>query len=223
MILETMTLDQACAEARADAEVIRTSSTLSRLQDEYLRARQKAKVPNSQTWKRRFMIKTKRKNTWMILIDKVPGRDKAVWCTMLVYFYTSKGIRAISVNSAKDFREGFIVVNSHAVKRWNERLGKGIVQPMDMIEAFFDANAEVVFKLLRNEEEEVFGVVDGGFLLGNKHGKNVTVVNTFINRELAGRTQLQYEESIRATMQEDLDRSRPAEVEVQRVPKHRRK
>jgi hypothetical protein len=212
MILETMDLYQACAEAKADFDAIKDSTTLSRLQADYGRSRIKAKVAPSAKWHKTYKIKTKRKNTWMIIIERVSSKDRSVYCTMVVYYYTSKGIRAIAINMNADGRESYIVTNSHTVKRWNERLNKGIVQPLDMFEAYFNKNDEVIFKLLKNEADEVFGVVDGGFLIGNKHGEKITVVKTFINRELAGMTQLQYEAKIRETMEEDLAASRPTAV-----------
>jgi hypothetical protein len=194
MIIEQMAYEKVVAEALADREKILSSSTMERLHREYHKERSRLKIRPTDQFQKFYDIKTHRKNTWIISFRKqgTLAKDTSTECVMYVYFYTSKGLRVISI----DIDGGVLIFNSHVFKRWNERLNLGIVQPLDMVKDFFVKNYDLYFKVFNKETQEIFGIVEGGFILGQKIDSKHSVVKTFINRELAYGAQMAIEEEL---------------------------
>jgi hypothetical protein len=202
MLLDTMTLAELKKETLEEKEQIFGSSTMKRLSGEYMKERKKHKVKNNDIWRRFYEIKTKRKNNFIIAMSKQLGTVSIVDCVIYVWYNSQRGVRVISIDAV----DGVLIFNSHVFKRWNERLGLGIVNPFDTIRSFFTKNDDIYFRVLVDAKGEktsdMFGPIDGGFLLGEYHDKRLSVIKTFINRELAGQNQLDYEKDIKKYVDE---------------------
>jgi hypothetical protein len=193
MLLETMTVDEALAETILDRQKICESSTLLRLQVEYNKYRKSKKVGNNTLLAKSFEIKTKRKNNWIIIMNKELGASKDIEYSMFVHYLTSAGLRVISI----DRNGSALFFSGHMFKRWNERLGLRCTKTTDMIKAFFTIYDDIYYQEFNSDTKEIFGVVEGGFLLGYKHSKKVSIIKTFINEELAGGDQIKMAEQLK--------------------------
>lgn len=156
---------------------------------DYIKERNLKKIPSLDKYAKTYEIKTKRKNKWIISFDFV--KNGVIHTVFSAYYYTSKGLRVVQPAKGQ-----YMIFNSHVFKRWNERLNKNIVQPIDMIKYFLSINDNVVVKYYPKDESVVFGIVPDGFILGNKYSKDIIIVKTFINRDLARKDQCETENEI---------------------------
>jgi hypothetical protein len=182
--------------------------SVERLVHEYDRKRRRAKIDRKLEYCKAYEIKTHRKNTWVIIVSKAPSAEKykgpeTVSWDGLVYYRNALGLRVFKVNNLSG---GFSVYNGHLFKRYNERLGLGLVKPVDIIKRFFCNNGYGLTKIIAKEGREfTIEVCRDGLLLGELYeGRMWHVHKTFISRDLARMDQDEVERELMDGLQNEI-------------------
>ncbi len=204
-----MSCQEITKEVNLDLEKIASSSTLSRLTQEYDKQRKKLKIDKKAIFPVYKEIKTLRKNHWFILINKATNFEKYdnvthIGITFLTYYYHGDKLRVI-----KSMPSGAITIfNHHLFQRYNERLGLNLNNSFEIVKNFFISNSNVIYNNNKPDESiDMFGVISDGFILGRYLEKENTIINnTFISKTMAFKDQLEQEElsikNIEAHLQE---------------------
>lgn len=164
------------------------AKSVDRLVHEYDRKRRRAKIDKKLEYCSAYEIKTHRKNTWVVIVSKAPHAEKykgpeTVSWDGLVYYRNAQGLRVFKVNN---LNQGFSVYNGHLFKRYNERLGLGLVKPVDIIKRFFCNNGYGLTRIVpQGDREFTIEVCRDGLLLGELYEDRMWHVHrTFISRNL---------------------------------------
>lgn len=211
MILSTMSYKELNKEVNLDVEKITSSSTLSRLTQEYDKQRKKQKIDKKAVFPVYKEIKTHEKNHWIILLNKATNCEKYenvthIGITFLTYYYQGDKLRVIKSMPSG----GIAIYNHHLFQRYNERLGLKIANILGVVKKYFLNNSNVIYTNQKPDEFiDSIGVISDGFILGRilDEGK-VIINNTFISKSMAFEEQLEKEEhsikNIEAHLQEFL-------------------
>jgi hypothetical protein len=164
------------------------AKSVERLVHEYDRKRRRAKIDKRLEYCMAYEIKTHRKNTWVIIVskntsvEKYKGPESVAW-DGLAYYWSAHGLRVIKLNNLNG---GFSVYNGHLLKRYNERLGLGLVKPTDIIKCFFCNNGYGITKIIpKGNRNFTIEVCRDGLLLGEIYEDGQWHVHkTFISRDL---------------------------------------
>jgi hypothetical protein len=184
MLVEKMLDHEVKVEILKDFDILYNGNTLLRLHDKYNRERIVKKINKVDSYDKTYRIKTKSKNNWLVLMQKVSTKNKyqskydISVCT-IVYYYTNIGLRAFKVDP-----DGKVVVyNGHLFKRYNERLGLGIIDPIEIIEHFFQRSGYIFGE---SDHGVVISVCHNGYVLGEDYKGVWTVYKTFLSDKEAG-------------------------------------
>lgn len=211
MILSTMSYQEIIKEVNLDLEKIASSSTLSRLSQEYDKQRKKLKIDKKSIFPVFKGIKTHSKNQWIILLNKASNLEKYenvsnIGITFLTYYYQGDKIRIIKATPSG----GISIYNHHLFQRYNERLDLKIANILGVVKKYFLNNSNVIYTNQKPDELiDSIGVISDGFILGRilDEGK-VILNNTFISKSMAFKEQLEKEDhsikNIEAHLQEFL-------------------
>ena len=207
MIIDTMNPRELTTEIGADYLNIQRS--LERLARDYDRERRRGKVDKQDPYPRAYDIKTKKKNTWIIVMDKAYSEETykgvgSIGIACLVYYYTPIGLRVFKIM----LPQGLSVFNSHLFKRYNERLDLGLSSPLEIVKHFFIHNPGHVNKILpKGGREFTVGICKEGLLLGElQEGRLWLVYKTFITRDLMGPEQGDIEGGLINSLREDIEK-----------------
>lgn len=163
-------------------------STFPRIYEQYHAERKKMRVDMRSDFVRDYIVTSSSKNTWVITCMKVPTvkkyKDKChAVANAITYYYPEKGLRVF--RPSEKFVEVF---NGHFFKRYNERMGLNLHQPLDVVKKFFHSNAFIQPDKLQNGEgknEGIMSVCKDGLALGTwvEHSTRWLVHNTFITHD----------------------------------------
>lgn len=184
--------------------------SLDRLVHEYDRHRRRAKIDKALEYGKAYEIKTHRKNTWVIILSKNPAHEKykgleSVSWEGVVYYRNAQGLRVFGVNQQT---QGISVYNGHLFMRYNERLGLGLVKPIDIIKRFFCNNGYALTRIIRKGDREyTIKVCRDGLLLGELYQDGKWQVNrTFISRDLARMDQDEVERDLLEGLENEIQK-----------------
>ena len=186
-------------------------TTMQRLADDYDRERKKLKIKKESDYFKDYQIKTGGKNTWFIFFHKCPSKEiytgkDCISFLNVVYYYDKIGLKVLYV----DENQTMSTYSGHFFKRYNERLGLNISNPLEIVKVFFKncgyAHANVIEK---KNKLYLFGVVKDGLILGDYHQDPITTEwKTFISRDLKRVDQEEQEKSIIESLQMDVIKAR---------------
>ena len=178
MLTPTMTPTEVNAEIFSDWEVVQTS--IERMTKEYDVSRRRKKIPKDDIYPIARDIKSKKKNTWIFIFCKEPGKGKykgldSINVCGLVYYHTKIGLRVFKIRPEVNqdlplMREsyGLSVFNGHLFSRYDERLNLGLKLPLDKVRHFFFHNGySMAGHVLQDGKEVIVSICRDGFLLGN--------------------------------------------------------
>lgn len=186
MLVHTMNTAELMKEILTDWPCM--AKSVGRLVDEYDRRRRRAKIDRRLEYCKAYEIKTHRKNKWVVIlskntaVEKYKGPESVAW-DGVVYYWSAHGLRVIKLNNLNG---GFSVYNGHLLKRYNERLGLGLVKPTDIIKCFFCNNGYGITKIIpKGNRNFTIEVCRDGLLLGELYEDGQWHVHkTFISRDL---------------------------------------
>ena len=206
MLVPAMNHQEIAAQIKREHSKI-CNTTLLRLGAEYDRERRKRKIPKEAFYPKEYEIKTAGKNNWIIFLHKAPGERKytgtASLCFLcVIYYYSDKGLKAF-YQAADDVIAGF---TSHFFKRYNERLGLNLSNPIDILKAFFRKGMYCTLKMIeRNNRPHIIGFGVDGIRLGEMmYDLNYVEWKTFVNRELAYSKQKEWEHKLNIELMMEL-------------------
>jgi len=193
MLVPSMNFNEIQVEANLEYQILCKSSTLERLTYEYGQERSRLKIKPHERHVKIFKIKTKRKNTWLIMLHPKEEckfvtsiHDFTALC--ILYYHSDKGLRAIVTSPTKIIA----VYNEHLFSRYKERLGLEIADTLEVVKNYFVKNHHTTFQTMPIDEQKVrkiIGILVNGFALGELIiGKDDTIIlnyKTFISRETA--------------------------------------
>lgn len=179
--------------------------------DEYDRERKKLKIKKENNYFKIYKVKTAAKNNWLLYIHKCHteeqyrGPESARYMNV-AYYYDSVGLKVVSIG----YENMLTTYNGHFFKRYNERIGLNLSQPLDIVNAFFAncgyVHADVIEK---KDRLSLFGVVKDGLMLGDYHQNPVTLEwKTFITRDLKKAEQDNMEKDLIEGLQMQVIRAR---------------
>jgi hypothetical protein len=210
MILETMTLAEITKELQQDLKEI-IDKSWDRLDDDYRRIRRRRKVPKTATFEVFFEIKSARKNNWIFKFSKPPSDERftnntAIDICPLSYYYNKAGLRVFRFG-CDDTHHGVFqntVYNGHFFKRYNERMGLNIVNPIEIVKAFIRKNSYSMTKRVPKDGRCFsIGVCRDGIILGEIQG-SWEIYKTFITRDLTWADQNELEKSMLNDLEQDI-------------------
>lgn len=186
MLVPSMSHTEICSQIKREyAKIYRT--TILRLGEEYDRERRKLKIKKDSFYPKEYAIKTADKNNWIIFMHKGPGIEKytgknCIYMLSIVYFYSNKGLR-VFYQASEDLLVGF---NSHFFKRYNERLGLNLSNPLDIVKEHFRKGVYSQVKLIRQPHRiHIIGFGIDGLRLGEvKYDMSYVEWKTFVSRDL---------------------------------------
>ena len=220
MLVPAMNSKEITNEILRDWEKL-TKTTVDRLTDEYDRERRKFKIDKAKTYPKAYPVKTASKNTWIVFLQKAPAIPKyknvydAVGCCV-VYYYSTKGIKAFRYNSTEKYLEVF---NGHFFARYNERLQLDLNSPVEAIKRFFNNSGYLQCQIIKKDGKEYStGLCREGMALG-EYNSNMDVPwmihKTFIHHDLKGHQQKESEKMVMIQAQlQLLIKSLDEEVDV---------
>ncbi len=186
MLVPAMNNQEMYREVAKDDKKLR-ETTVKRLIGEYDRERKKLKIKKESNYFKTYHIKSGNKNNWLLFfhkchLEKKYGGTDSVRYLNVTYYYDHAGLKVVSIGDDNMLT----IYTGHLFKRYNERLGLNLSQPLDIVKAFFEncgyLHADVTEKKNRFE---LFGVVKDGLLFGNYYRDPVTLEwKTFISRDL---------------------------------------
>jgi hypothetical protein len=209
MLLATMDDAEVTLEFRKDYSLIQEKSFKGEIQKkigQYIRDRKKLKINKRIEFRRVYSFTSRRNNNWIIVMNKDPDMNSfngySVSFTPIVYYYTSKGLRAFTI---LEDNLGLAVYNGHFFERYNERKGLMLKTPEDMIKHFFKNNLiedhPIVGGEFLRDGDRAFslGTCASGITLGEYHRNNIWLIyKTFITAEQAFPDQTQFERDLLA-------------------------
>lgn len=206
MIVDTMSPNEMNFEIWSDYGNIQ--NTLERLTNEYDRERRRLKVNNTDVYSRTYHVKTKKKNTWIIVIGKAQSDEKyknihSLTMACLLYYYSPVGLRVFKIM----LPSGLSVFNSHLFTRYNERMNLGFCEPLEIVKSFFTNNPSYAIKIIPQDNREfAIGVCREGLLLGELQEQRMWLVyKTFINRGVISLDQTKIENELINSLQGEIE------------------
>lgn len=201
MIIKTMSRQEITTEVLSDYHTL-LDTTIDRLSKKYNKERRKKKIDRRSNYPRVYTIKTKRKNNWMILMNKAPSDLhykglKSVRFSMIVTYDSIRGLQAISV---PPHLRTLNVYNGHLFKRYAERMKYDTIHPLQKVKRFFIENpCDHLERKRENKTTKIRSKIKCGLLLGSYDTKHQWVeYRTFIDNSLFGKDQTEFcEETLR--------------------------
>jgi hypothetical protein len=214
MLVPAMNYKEIAAQIKSEYHKI-CATTVLRLGAEYDRERRKLKVSKEALYPKEYEIKTAGKNNWIIFLHKGPGEKKYTGtqnlCFLCVlYYYSEKGLMAFTL--AEDAQlAGF---TSHFFKRYNERLCLNLLNPIDVVKAFFRKGMYCTFKVVeRNNRPHIIAFGVDGIRFGEiKHDSTYVEWKTFVTRELAYRKQNELEHKLTKDLMREMGETEKEET-----------
>ena len=213
MLVPAMNHQEIGAQIKSEYNKI-CSTTLLRLGAEYDRERRKRRIPKEDMYPKEYEIKTAGKNNWIIFMHKAPGIKKYsgtenISLLCVIYYYSDKGLRAY-YPTADGMLAGF---TSHFFKRYNERLGLHLSNPIDIVKAFFRKGMYCTIKLVeRNNSPHVIAFGVDGIRFGEiMYDCTYVEWKTFVTRELAYRKQNEWEQELNIELMRELEETQNRE------------
>ena len=188
-----------------DLVVIKETSTLARLHQEYDKERRKKKISAESTYQRFYPIRTKAKNNWIIMLQKTPDvpRYRNIDDTAyypIVYYFGPKGFNVFKPDEAAGL---LFVYQGHVFTRYCRRMQLPFTEPLEKIHHFFTYNAGAEHQVVAHKDRSFsIGICRDGALLGELREDVKWVFNrTFVNREAFRR----YQHRIERQLAEETD------------------
>ena len=189
MIVPSMNWRELKTEVARDHDIIRESTTLHRLIDEYHRERRQKRIKPEDPYTVFRRFKTKAKNLWMarLSLSRESERyrspdDTGVAC--YAYHRVEESYRVIHRGDS-----GMMAIfNGHLFKRYRERMEFEPSDPLTIIERFLTNNQDMNFKVMEDRDgyRQLIGFVKEGFLLGEYlQDEGIYLNRTFINTRTA--------------------------------------
>lgn len=203
MIVETMTIAEITKELQKDlAEIM--DRPLNRINNDYRKMRRKRKVHKTAIYAVFFEIKSARKNNWLFMLSKPPSEKKfkeVVDVIALSYHYNKEGLRVFRVGFGS---KGHAVYNGHFFKRYKERMGLTIVDPIEIVKAFMVNNSNSITRRIPKDGRQFSaGVCRDGIILGEVQGSH-EIYKTFISRDLTRPNQNDLEKDILSVLEKNI-------------------
>ena len=198
MLVPAMTLPEIAAQLNREYAKIR-ETTVMRLAHEYDRDRRRLRINKEDMYPRTYEIKTAGKNNWIIVLSKIPAVKKyegvgIVNCLCVAYTYGNNGLMVYYPESPRVL----IGFTAHFFKRYNERLGLHLSNPIDVVKTFLTNGLYCTQKLVQSKKSSylvAFGV--DGIRFGRiKHNGRYVEWKTFVTREMADARQKAWERSL---------------------------
>lgn len=214
MLVPAMNHQEIAAQIKSEYSKIYTT-TLLRLGAEYDRERRKLRIPKEAIYPKEYEIKTAGKNNWIIFLHKGPGEKKytgteSICLLCVVYYYSDKGLK-VFYQAADGVLAGF---TSHFFKRYNERMGLNLSNPIDIVKAFFRKGVYCTIELVeRNNRPHMIAFGVEGIRFGEiKYGHTYVEWKTFVTRELAYRKQNEQEHELSVELMRELQEAEKEET-----------
>jgi len=208
MIVETFTNKELINEVLQDwNEAINHLDTLAK---DYDKNRRKFKFNKDRPFAKSYLVKSKRLNNWLFILDKAPSvsyKDTgSINICSLVYYYTSSGLRVIKVMP----EGGLSVYNGHLFTRFNERLNLGLIEPLDIVKRFFSVNGYFISKVIpKGDREFTLSTCKEGLLLGELQEERTLLIHkTFINKDQLREEQKDIEQELIDNLQKEIIEAR---------------
>jgi hypothetical protein len=205
MLVPAMNHEEIAAQVKREYQKI-YDTTLRRLGAEYDRERRKLRINKENIYPKEYEIKTAGKNNWIIFIHKGPGVKKytgteSIFFLCVVYYYNYQGLMVFW--QAVDVLAGF---TSHFFERYNERLCLKILNPIDIVKAFFRKGMYCNLKIVERDNKPhiiAFGV--DGLRFGEiKYDYSYVEWKTFVNREMTFHQQDELEHELTNELMQTL-------------------
>jgi hypothetical protein len=215
MLVPSMNHHEIAAQIKKEYEKI-CKTTLPRVIAEYDRERRKLKINKEAFYPREYAIKTAGKNNWIIFIHKSPGSKRyrgieSISYLAVIYYYSNRGL-TVYYQGSEQVLAGF---TSHFFKRYNERLGLNLSNPIDIVKAFFRKGVYCNIKIVKRDDKPhviAFGV-DGVRFGEIKYDFTYVEWKTFINREITFRQQQEWEYELAIDVMRQLDAAEKKDAE----------
>jgi len=209
MLVEAMTPKEIFNEVSTDYPNVRNS--LDRLGANYERERRKKGIDKGSVHSKVYPIKTKKKNTWILVFSKAPTADffkglNDVNVLFAVYYYTNVGLRVFKIPLRPN---NLHVYNAHFFTRYKERLFLDISDPIEIVKHFFINNGYSSSKIIPHQDKQLaITTFKEGLGLGELQEKGTWVVNkTFISRDLIRPDQDDIEKELITSLQTQIEKS----------------
>ncbi|WP_297085422.1 hypothetical protein [uncultured Draconibacterium sp.] len=204
-----MTDSEVHSEIHRDFNVIQNDFH-TKLALRYDRARRKNKIKKDDPFVIPFKVVTPCKNTWFIIMNKSFSEVsykglETISITNLVYYYTNIGIRVFRI----DPNVGISVFNAHLFSRYNERLNKNIVEPIEKVLTFFNNNPFTHSKVIKKDNRiYLMGKIRQGIILGEIMNNGYWMVwKTYISDDLKREYQNQIERDLHNSLKNEISKS----------------
>ena len=198
MLVPSMNHSEICSQVKREYDKI-YKTTILRLGEEYDRERKKLKIKKESFYPKEYAIKTAGKNNWIIFMHKGPGIEKytgknCIYMLSIVYYYSDKGLRVFYM-AGEDLLVGF---NAYFFKRYNERLGLNLSNPIDIVKEHLRKGVYSQIKLIqKNNRIHIIGFGIDGLRLGEvKYDMTYVEWKTFVSRDLTYRKQDEIEKEL---------------------------
>jgi len=191
-----------------DYHIITTSSTFTRLANEYYHERKKLNVKREADYVKFYDIKTKSKNNWVIILSKDISHKKYEHIEdgtfrLFVYYYNCKDICVLQTGPSKKI--GYYY--GHMFKRYRERMELNIPDLMDVIKHFFINIYLPYHKYYRQADGQLkmIALTKEGFIMGEINEEDHwTIYKTFIGRKTANSMTTSEEKAVINKLRETL-------------------
>lgn len=162
-----------------------------------------------------YQFKTKRNNDILLLID-VPEYRLRNNPHFGVYFMTKtpNGLfKVYQCNTFGDDNQNFIVFTNHFIKRYNERMGLGYTNEVEILKYFIKHNAGCVIRYDDDEPNKFYGITADGMVFGYSNENGFVYQTTFVDNTKLFDNQLEFangidEEVNLSSLRDALDFSR---------------
>lgn len=199
MIVPTMTYQEVRAQVLNDQKLINVRY-LDRYLENYDKMRRKNRINKLDSFPKSFEFRTPAKNSWCIVLKKDNEIEKykginSIIANCFIRVNTFDGYRIYTVNS----QGKMVAYKSHFFKRYNERLGLNLVNPIDKVIHYFTFNYNSLITSIESPNKQLLvGKCRDGLILGEYQVENgLLLFRTFINNELMRDSQLHLIEEMR--------------------------
>lgn len=220
MLLESMTELEVHNEIMSDYKLL--NPILQKVYIQYHNLRKNLRILKDRPYIKHYPVKSPRNNNWIIVVGKVPGKNyksiNDVASQEVTYYYTKIGFRAF--NPLFDLKElkpiiGLGVFNGHFFQRYNERMGLGLTEPVNIMIKYFSTNHVSSTSVLLGCTKS-YGVCNDGILLGEVKSsmeKTWLLHRTFITHSMKRQDQISFEKRFISEMKKDYHNSISAVVD----------
>lgn len=188
MLVPSMNYREITEQVKRDHDKI-VATTLLRLGQEYDKERRKFKIDKKRTYTKVYSFKTATKNNWMVVLGKSPSKEvyaspgESLTYAAFTYFFDSTGLRVFQWA-----QPGVIqAYNSHFFARYNERMGLGLSQPLDIVKHYFINNGHAGYKAVPQANRmHSIGFTTHGLSLGDFLLDEMWVIwRTFVSKDMS--------------------------------------